>query len=395
MKANLSRRQFLAQSATFAGASMGIAARGADGAAPLRLGFVGLGDRGLRLLRTTLDMVREGVPCYVTALCDIDPAKLRRGLDFVTRGSAEVTVPPKQGDEAARPRGFTHYRALVDAGDVDAVFVATPVYQHADQVLTLLAAGKHVYCEKPLSADLEDGARVLRAATEAESTGQVFQVGLQRRFNPRYRASVEFLRRGEAGKIHFVRAQWHTNGSGNKTKPWLFRAEKSGDMILEQASHQFDVFNWLFGSLPLAACGMGGIHHFRGEPHGRDTMDHYGVVLEYPGGAKVQLSHISFAVPERRFAGISELVFAEHMGVDLGAALAWNRAGETVRLKVPRGADTQTALVDFVRAAGAGAPSTVNARVGYEATVTALLCRRAIETGRTVRLEELGEFARA
>ena len=386
MKSNLSRRQFLAQSASLAGASMGLAARGADGddAPPLRLGFVGLGDRGLRLLRTTLDLVREGGPCSVAAVCDVDPAKLRRGLDFATRGTTGVA-----GDD--RPtRGFTHYKALIDSGGVDAVVVATPVYQHAEQVITVIAAGKHVYCEKPLSADLQDGARVLEVATGAEEAGQVFQIGLQRRFNPRYRASIEFLRRGEAGKIHFVRAQWHTAGHGNQAKPWLFRAEKSGDMIVEQASHQFDVFNWLFGSLPCAACGMGGTNHFRGEPPGRDTMDHYGVVLEYPGGAKVQLSHISFAVPERRFAGISELVFAEHMGVDLGAALAWNRTGETVRLKAPRGADTQAAMVEFVGAARARVPSSVNARVGYDAAVTALLCRRAVETGRTVRLEELG-----
>ena len=327
----------------------------------------------------------------VVALCDVSPRNLKRGLEIVDDARSSACVQAPGAAEGHRPKGFTEYRALLDEREVDAVFIATPVHLHASQVVAALAAGKHVYCEKPLATSVEGCRDVLLAARAASSAGLRFQVGLQRRYSPRYRESLRFLHGGEAGRVLFVRAQWHAAGNSPKDKPWLFQRDKSGDMVLEQGCHQFDIFNWVFQSVPLRACGLGGTSRYAGEPAGRDTMDHYGAILEYPGDAKVLLSHLTFALPDRRFSGIYELAFAEKVGVDLGGAVSWTESGETRQLLAgAQGAsDTDLALEGFLESVATDAEPRASAEVGYRATLAALLCRKALEARRTVEWKEI------
>jgi len=388
MKANLSRRQFLAQSAGIAGASLGIGlpsqARAGSGS-EVRLGLIGLGDRGRHLLEALRALPREhGAPCSrVTALCDVNPKHLRRALEHFR----------DTGPSSLRPRGYSNYRALLDDPDVDAVVIATPVHLHAEQTVTALAAGKHTYTEKPLAHTVEACAEVARAARQAQDCRRTLQVGLQRRYSPRYRRSIDCVHSGEAGRVLFVRAQWHAAGNPPKDKPWLFDVEKSGGMVLEQACHQFDVFNWLLRSTPLKACGLGGTSRFLGVPPRRNTMDHYGVVLEYPGGAHVQLSHLSFALPDRRFSGIYELVFAEKLGLDLSNAVAWSETGATRQLLLEAGppgwSDTQLAMKGFLDSIALGRTPEAGLDSGIHSALTAILCQRALESGRVVEWKEL------
>jgi predicted dehydrogenase len=367
----------------------------------VRVGFLGVGDRGRRLLGAALELETPGKPVrpVVVALCDASQRNLKRGLEMVAdaRSSDRVRVPgaiggpAPGGNEGLRPRGFTEYKALLDEKDLDAVFIATPVHLHASQTMAALAAGKHVYCEKPLATSVGECREVLLAARAASRSGLRFQVGLQRRYSPRYRESLRLIHGGEAGRVLFVRAQWHAAGNPPKDKPWLFQREKSGDMVLEQGCHQFDIFNWVFQSAPLRACGLGGTSRYAGEPAGRDTLDHYGAILEYPGDAKVLLSHLTFALPDRRFSGIYELAFAEKMGVDLGGAAWWKDSGETRQLLAgSQGvSDTNLAVEAFLESVATGAEPIASAEVGYRATLAALLCRKAIESRRTVEWKEI------
>jgi predicted dehydrogenase len=405
---DLSRRQFLVQSASLAGASLGLrATRAVEGAAVggpaastvVRLGFIGLGDRGRQLLGAALGTGRA----RAVALCDVDPRSLKRALDIVdAHEAASIRVASSAGAPGATtgsrgPRGYTDYRALLDASDVDAVFIATPGYLHTPHALAALGAGKHVYCEKPMALSAPDSEAVLAACAEAESRGVIYQSGLQRRYNPRYRASLRFLHEGGGGEVLFIRAQWHAVGSARKSKPWLFRRDRSGDIVLEQASHQLDVFNWVFGAAPLAAVGMGGRNH---PSHGRgpapaicDVLDHYGAVIEYPRGAKVLLSHLSYAVPDRRFAGIYELAFCEKAGVDLPNAVAWEssgpESGKARELCAERGNETELAVAAFLDCLVEGRRPEASAEVAHRATLAALLCRQAIDCGRRVAWTEI------
>jgi predicted dehydrogenase len=391
-KSDYSRRQFLVRSASVAGVSIGLRTTGELAAASVttevRLGFVGLGDRGRQLLGAAL--ATSGV--RVVALCDVDPRNLKRALDIVDGHEAsarEVTVSVSGPTKASGPRGFTDLRALVAANDVDAIVIATPVFLHREQTITALMAGKHVYCEKPMALDASECRSVLDACREAEARGQIYQSGLQRRYNPRYRESIRFLHDGGAGDLLFVRAQWHAVGSARKSKPWIYRRAKSGDIVLEQASHQFDVFNWVFDATPVAAIGMGGRNHPGESPPVCDVLDHYGAVIEYPHGAKVHFSHLSYAIPDRRFSGIYELVFGEKTGVDLANALTWDSSGRTRELCKERGNETKLAMASFIDCVLHGRRPDANYEAAYRATITALLCRQAVDSGQRVTWSQI------
>lgn len=403
MESDLSRRQFLAHSAGIASASLGLGGRVAAESGrvePVRLGIVGLGDRGRHLLGAAL--LADEARLEITALCDVHPQRLKRALDLVSKGvnrrhrADGRRSAGKDSSEAPRPRGrdgevrgYTHFRALVDADDVDAILIATPVHLHARQTVAALLAGKHVYLEKPLAGTVEECREVRDVCREAAPCGLVFQIGLQRRYNPRYRQSLQYLHEGHLGDPLFVRAQWHATGNSPKDKPWIFRREKSGDIVVEQACHQFDVFNWVYRSVPERVCGMGGTHRYRDVPPGRDTMDHYGLVLEYPSGAKVHFSHLSYAIPDRRFSGIYELVFTEQGGIDLANAQTWTRDGKSRSLGDVAGNDTEIAIGAFVACVQNGLRPVADIEVAYRATLTSLLCQRALESGRTVRWDEI------
>jgi len=397
---DLSRRQFLAHSAGLASASLALGASREGGVRgdAIRAGFVGLGDRGRRLLGATL--ATPGV--RVVALCDVDPSRLKRALDiFDARDAQAIDSGAVSADAATHaapggarrgrrgPRGYTDARLLFEASDVDAVVIATPSFLHREQTLAALAAGKHVYCEKPMALAPADCTEVLAACRAAEVRGQVYQGGLQRRYSPRYRDSVAFVRSGEAGEILFVRAQWHAVGASRSSKPWVHRRDRSGDIVVEQGTHQFDVFDWVLGGPPLAAVAMGGRSHPSTSSGLGDVLDHYGATIEYPGGVKVQLSHLTHAIPDRRFAGVYELAFCEQAGVDLGNALAWDATGRARELSAARGSDTQLAVAAFFESVATGRRPLADAQTACRATLAALLCQRAIDTGRRVTWDEI------
>jgi myo-inositol 2-dehydrogenase/D-chiro-inositol 1-dehydrogenase len=375
---DLSRRQFLARSAGMAGASFGLGMPRTDGAASseaarreVSIGLVGAGDRGTGLLGAAMR-----VPgARIAAIADPDPGRLRQAADIC---------------RDLRPRISSDAASVLAGEDVEAVIIASPVYLHREQALLALGAGKHVYLEKPMGLTPADCRAVLDRAIEASGRGRVFQIGLQRRYNPRYRASVAAIHRGDAGKILFIRAQWHSTGSPARgTKPWYFRKEKSGDIVLEQACHQMDVFNWVLGGRPVRACGMGGTNLFSEDSRRGGIRDHYGLALEYPDGSMVHYSHLSYAIPDRRFSGVYELVFGQKMGIDLANAVAWDRGGKTIELCPAGGNDTQAAMEGFLLSVRLGEPPLAGARAGYDSTMTSILALRALDTGRMVEWSEV------
>jgi myo-inositol 2-dehydrogenase / D-chiro-inositol 1-dehydrogenase len=359
-----------------AGASLGIgaSARGLareDAGREIGLSFIGLGDRGTQLLNIALRIPGT----RIAGLCDVDPARLRRAADL-----AREHKPVLAADT----------RSLFSRAAAEAVIIASPVYLHRDHALKALDSGSHVYLEKPLALTARGAREVLAAAQAAESQGLVLQVGFQRRYSPRYQTSLETIRRGDAGKVLFIRAQWHATGDPARgNKPWYFQREKSGDIVLEQACHQMDVFNWVFDAPPLRACGLGGANLALDGRETRDIRDHYGVSLEYPNGGMVHHSHLSYAIPDRRFSGVYELVFAQNMGIDLANAISWDRSGKAVELPAPAGNDTQLAMEGFLRSARGLERPRADARVGYQATMASLLALKALDTGRMVEWSEV------
>src|SRR5262249_48102137 len=129
----------------------------------VRLGFIGVGNRGTQLLDAFVQ------------LDDIQVA----GLSDVFKPYMDRADKRFEG----KPPCFRDFRKLIERKEIDAIVIATPDHWHAIQTITACQAGKDVYCEKPLSITIKEGRRMVEVARE---TNRVVQVGTHRRSSRLY-----------------------------------------------------------------------------------------------------------------------------------------------------------------------------------------------------------------
>ena len=144
------------------------------------------------------------------------------------------TDPARRGDRPAAT-----FEELLERSD--AIYICTPNTTHAEFALQALAAGKHVFCEKPMATTLEDARRVLEGA---RADRQVFQVGHNRRFAPVYKRLKELL--GQAPP-HIAHIKMNR---GELLKPaWTGNDSVTGGFLYETPIHMFDMMRFLFGEI--------------------------------------------------------------------------------------------------------------------------------------------------
>jgi len=178
----------------------------------VRVGFIGLGNRGDQVLSAFL----EHKDCEIAAICDINQPY----LDFASK---------KIGGE---PQQFREYKKLLERKDLDAIAVATPDHWHALQMIHACQAGKDVYCEKPLSLCVAEGRAMLKAARENK---RIVQCGIQRMSSPFCQEAAALIRSGAIGKVTVVRA-FHVQNEWPKG---------IGSPPDEEAPKDFDWESWL------------------------------------------------------------------------------------------------------------------------------------------------------
>ena len=168
MNTDSNRRGFIktGAGAAAAGLTSAAAARAADGAAGrLRIGIVGPGRRGFGThLKSLAKLRRLGRKLDIVAVNDVYTVHRDRAVDFI-KSKTGVT-----------PKTFADYREMIDGDHVDAVCIATPDHWHAKQTRDALEAGKHVYCEKPMTHTTDEAKEVVRAW---KRSGRAMQVGVQ------------------------------------------------------------------------------------------------------------------------------------------------------------------------------------------------------------------------
>src|SRR5579883_53202 len=180
--ARITRRQF-AKTAGIATATA-LSVRRVMGANDrVRIGFIGLGNRGDQVLSAFL----THKDCEVAAVCDI----YQPYVDFAAK---------KIG---GNPTQFKDYPELLAKKDLDAVAIITPDHWHALMCVEACAAGKHVYVEKPLSLCVAEGRAMVKAAREHK---RIVQCGIQRTSSAMCREAAEAIRSGAIGKVTVVRA---------------------------------------------------------------------------------------------------------------------------------------------------------------------------------------------
>jgi myo-inositol 2-dehydrogenase / D-chiro-inositol 1-dehydrogenase len=207
--------------------------------ARLRVGIVGLG----RLGRRHAENLAQRVPrAELVAACSPVTDELKWARDSL-----------------GVQRVYTEYAALLADAAVDAVFLVTPTSLHAEQIVQALQAGKHVFCEKPLSLDLADCARV--SAQAAKHPQLKVMIGYGRRFDPSYRDAYDKIQAGTIGTPFLVRSQ---NLDMNDPSGFFVRfAPTSGGIFLDCTVHDIDLARWLLGNpqpVRVFATGVVAIH---------------------------------------------------------------------------------------------------------------------------------------
>lgn len=158
----------------------------------LKIGLIGAGWYGMVITEAALKV--GGVE--VIAVCDVDTEHLKNSADKFEQ---------LQG---TRPKEFKHYQDLLDVKGMEAIFIGTVPHWHALHFIAACEKGLDIYCEKPLSYDVEEGKAMVKAARKA---GNIVQIGFQRRQSKAFAKAKELIEAGKIGKVHQIGAQIHYN----------------------------------------------------------------------------------------------------------------------------------------------------------------------------------------
>ena len=402
------RRRFLTQTA---GALAGIALVPeshelfpAVQGGPLRVGIIGTGRQG-RAIVTELQKIEQ---VRIAALCDTSSARLKTAADRLK----DVATYPDHG-------------ALLAAGsDIQAIVVATPTHTHRGIVLDCLKDGRHVFCEAPVAATVEDCQALVEAGSAAKT---VAQAGFQGRSNPTYRRAqplvdAELRQLISAYAQHHRKTTWRFPASDAASEPevnWRLDPAVSTGLAGEIGAQQFDVVHWFRGGrYPVRALGRGAV---RAHKDGRTVADSIELDLVWEDGVALRYQ----ATLGNSYGGQHELFLGSQGTIRLGWTHGWlfkeadaptqgwevyatrqeffgqegivlvadaTKLAAQGALKAGVGLPHPPlyyALVDFVRSVNEGAPVRCPLQEGARATIVGILANQAVVTGQPVTIPSL------
>lgn len=290
-----SRRDFLKTTAVVAGAALSanvVAGRMAyaAGSDETKIALVGCGGRGSGALGQALHTSNSVSLIAVADAFDDNAQNSLRGYKKNYPGQVQV-----KDDQVFN--GFDAYKKVMDS-KADLVILATPPGFRPIHFEAAVAAGKHVFTEKPVASDAQGVRKFLAASAEADKKNLKVGVGLQRHHDPKYREIVKRIHDGDIGDIILLRVYW--NGTRPWVRPrkdgqtemefqmrnWYYFTWLCGDHICEQHIHNLDVANWVMKGPPESAQGTGGRQLPFGANQG-EIFDHHMIEYTYPNGTKM------------------------------------------------------------------------------------------------------------
>src|SRR6267378_3953414 len=295
---DVDRRTFLGTTAAAAAAMFINPAlvHGTNANSAIRVGLLGCGGRGTEDAGNLLDTGGARVVALADLFQDqLDAARAHFDQVQQVKGYAALDA----GQLFVGPKAFQQIAA---SKEVDAIVIATPPYYHPQHLDAAVAAGKHVYLEKPVAVDVPGALKVMEIGKRAEGKLSL-DVGFQIRDCPPYVEMVRRIHEGALGKIvcgeaHYLtgyidRPEWpNASPAERRLRNWVHDRVLSGDIIVEQNIHVIDICNWILKAHPLKASGTGGR---QGRPaNDGDAFGNYNVVFHYPEGVDVTFSSTQF-----------------------------------------------------------------------------------------------------
>ncbi len=322
----MNRREFVKGSAC-AGLSLAVPSilQAANKGQKVRMGFIGVGNRGTLLLHTFM----KHADVEVTALCDVYEPYLNRDAAAFDPNFRKFAMNLPRFTELdkrlAHVKRYTDYRKLLEDPNVDAVCIATPDHWHAIQTIEAIQAGKDVYVEKPLTGTIVEGRAMVNAQKNSD---RVVAVGLNRRASDAYHELKKQIDTGRFGTFRVGRAARYSNlfphGIGMcpdcpppkgldwdawigprpyrpyryTTAPYFFRWHQDfSSQMGNWGVHYIDVMRWMMGEeAPTAVTAIGGQYYLDHDADIPDTME---VIFEF-----ADKRMINFSIFEGGSAGI-------------------------------------------------------------------------------------------
>jgi myo-inositol 2-dehydrogenase / D-chiro-inositol 1-dehydrogenase len=372
--------------------------------AAVRMGIIGCGGRGTAVISA----MSKYTNVSIMAMADIFDDQLQNALVRFNKLNADKGFPEIQKSNVYQ--GSKAYLKLLENKAVDAVLISSPCYTHPGFLAAAVAAGKHVYCEKPAAIDV-DGCK------EMESTGKKINgklsvaIGFEIRQATPYIEMIGRIHDGAIGDI--ISADLYYFSSGVPLKPYkdipndearirnhFHFLELSGGILVDQGIHMLDVCNWVLGEHPAEAMGTGSLKY---GPAFGNAWNNYQVVYKYPGGVNMSM-HSTQSGPVfgdvcARFIGTKGIAEAHYnQGVFINAENKWDSGvvrGEATPEQVASGAflsslynADENKVKSFIQSIETG--NYLNEiQQGTESTLTAILGRNAAEANKRITWSEM------
>jgi len=435
----VNRRQFLEKSSLIVAAAS--AASGARPASaqlnnsaavnlkPVRLGFIGVGIRGTLLMDAAVGIA--GVE--IKAVADCYKGHLERAQELIT------PPPAVTGD----------YKEILARPDVDAVVIATPDHWHLQMTQEALAAGKHVYIEKPMTHRWEDGEAFIAAA---DKSGKLVQVGSQYTSMGCAQKATQLIKSGQLGQVTLVEGRFHRNtatgawyypippdaspatvdfkgflGSAPAREfdlrrffQWRLYWDYSGGLPTDLFVHLVTATHQLMGvQEPESVFSFGDIYHWKNY---REVPDQMTSMVKYPEGFVLRLSSTAsnghpgpvltiygsegtleytggsfkhyyeprtegFGYSTRSWPKATTARFKELMNLNEGLSpLDGAVVADPVEYKSPNDEDSTRAHVrNWIEAIRSGGKPIEDVRFGHHAALVGHMCNLSYKAGKPVR----------
>lgn len=265
----------------------------------LKIGVIGCGGMATGHMRTLVKM-KEQDNCEIVAVCDV--------YDKRREAAAQLTGGEQEKD----------YRRLLDRKDIDYVLIATPEHWHFQMSMDAVSAGKHVYCEKPMTRYSEQAKKLV---AKVKASKVKFQVGVQGMSDDSYETARKYVEQGTLGKVVLAQIDYSRNHRGDfwvgagdpdvkpgvnldwnaflgpaKKRPfeidrflhWRRYWDYSGGIATDLFVHRVTrILKALKLDFPDKGVGAGGKFLFTDSK--AEIPDTINILLDYPGGPTVQL----------------------------------------------------------------------------------------------------------
>ncbi len=369
-------------------------------------GAIGVGGRLRGLLKNLFD--KHGEKVELLAMADDAPAALDE-----TASTLGVECPR-----------HTDYRRVLETPGVEWVLIGSKNALHRDHCVDAFAAGKHVFCEKPLATTI-DQCSDIRAAHHA--SGKLFATGFVLRHAPLYCRIHEMITEGYIGKMISFEAN-ETLGpdhGGYIMRNWRRHRELNGPHLLEKCSHDIDLVNWMVGDLVCRVASFGGLDIFIPENKpvadklsrpdddpplyrawpawedidpflsDKDVEDRQVAIMQYRNGVRATFhTNCCAAINQRRMyiCGLEGTIEADLVTGDIRAKRV-GRSTEEEKIDIGArgghgGADT-TIIDDLAESMVTGKPPKASGEEGFQSAITCLAIDEAMQTGQVVDVDPI------